>query len=543
MMTTSSWYQSTTMSSRHIPMSDSTDILPTSSGGTGGGGGLDDSQQSIQQQQQQQLDINMDCLNIVEMTEELKKKLDQLKAGLESNNMLVILDAITNVRSMTMLGGLNNSSNGMSSSNSNSNTNGNSNGNGVGNGGGNNGLSHSKKISLEIIDTIVQTGLISRLVALLSLDSPALLFEVIWTLTSITRASVDYATIVVNSGAIPPLIRIMVNSEDDVMEQSLFALGTIAESSPMFRDALLHQTEVLSLLVGLLTQQPTKRLGVLRCVMWTLSTLCGGKPYPSFERLRPLLPLLYNILASAKDQQILGEALMCLSYMTRGNNQEISIVATSFDFVPRILDCMNVSTDKCILTPAIRTFGNIVAGDHNVTMLAMSYNPLPTIYRLLQNNDASIRKEMSWIVSNIVVGGPELIQRVVDANIMPIIVNSLQYDDYAIKKECLWIISNLIEYGNEDQIRYLVELGCIQSIGQMMCQDLELVVLATFNNIITRCPVDSKRYIEMIKECGALVYFENRVKSDEGQLSISSKEVLMNFFNATIFASSRDTDS
>lgn len=80
-----------------------------------------------------------------------------------------------------------------------------------------------------------------------------------------------------------------------------------------------------------------------------------------------------------------------------------------------------------ILTPALRTVGNIVTGDDVQTDAVISAGGLPRLCTLLHHNRHNIVKEAAWAISNITAGNTEQIQRVIDAGLLPPLIDVLKH--------------------------------------------------------------------------------------------------------------------
>ena len=125
---------------------------------------------------------------------------------------------------------------------------------------------------------------------------------------------------------------------------------------------------------------------------------------------------------------------------------------------------------------------------------------MPCLLSLLSGNSIkeSVRKEACWTISNITAGNRQQIQAVIDANVFPVLirilgiaafrytdrekylylrffcfhkevlkyVNALSFD--STRKEAAWAITNASSGGSADQIRYLVDQGCIPPLCDLL---------------------------------------------------------------------------
>jgi len=68
---------------------------------------------------------------------------------------------------------------------------------------------------------------------------------------------------------------------------------------------------------------------------------------------------------------------------------------------------------------------------------------------------------------------------VVDANIFPPLIQLLANAEFDIKKEAAWAISNATSGGSSEQIKYLVNQGCIKPLCDLLsCTDARITTVA-----------------------------------------------------------------
>ena len=97
--------------------------------------------------------------------------------------------------------------------------------------------------------------------------------------------------------------------------------------------------------------------------------------------------------------------------------------------------------------------------------LAVSSACVASLLALLTaDHKKSIKKEACWTISNITAGNKDQIQAIVENNIVPPLVYLLAHAEFDIKKEAAWALSNATSGGTHQQIKYLVEQGCIKPL-------------------------------------------------------------------------------
>nr|XP_043615789.1 uncharacterized protein LOC122587688 [Erigeron canadensis] len=118
------------------------------------------------------------------------------------------------------------------------------------------------------IEQVVQSKTLDRLVEFLpSVDlSPKLQLQAAWSLTNIASGTTQQTQAVIDSGAIPILVKLFFSATSDVYEQAVWALGNITGDSPQCRDHVLGFCALKPLQALLQDHMPLPiNLGVSNC--------------------------------------------------------------------------------------------------------------------------------------------------------------------------------------------------------------------------------------------------------------------------------------
>lgn len=387
------------------------------------------------------------------------------------------------------------------------------------------------------VKQVLDTGILAKLIELITSADPKIGFEAAWAVTNI--ASTEYTSVVVDAGAVRPLVAGMMSGDSNVRDQCVWCVGNIAGDSAKYRNMLLETEGALQALF--LNIQNPSNLPLLRNATWALSNFCRGKPTPHPDAVKAILPAL-SFLLSHEDKDVVQEAAWGVSYLTESEEGPLQAVVDA-GVVPRSVALM-AHAEQNVVLPALRIVGNVISGSDRQTQAAVDAGAMPAIVPLLNHPKRNIRREACWAVSNIAAGTPTQIgQLVAVPGLLASVIHQLGKGEFAVRKEAAWVVSNIATTGTAEHVRILLENRAAEPMSDMVTikdPRMQCVILDAIKAILVvgkRISVNGvNAYAELFENASLLDHLEDVQRNCHADVLDRAVAIIDDFFD-------RDEDS
>eukprot|EP00121_Abeoforma_whisleri_P012460 Awhi_evm1s11502 len=290
------------------------------------------------------------------------------------------------------------------------------------------------------LQELIDGGIIPRMVEYLTSDDSTLAFEASWILTNICSGTTAQTKAVVDLNVVPIFVGLLSHKDENLSEQAAWAIGNIAGDSTQFRDLVLNTKGSLEGILNLIKN--STKISVLRNCVWVYSNLCRGKPRPDFDNVKTGIPVMIYVLEHfGHDEELVIDACWAMSYLTDDDgNLRIQVVLDHnvVSIMGPLLGHHNVS----IVTPALRTMGNIITGTDQQTQAVLNVGFLNYLIPLLDNGKESIKKEAFWSISNVTAGNGAQVTSVIESGLLQLTMEKFSQQTANVQKEMIWVLVN-----------------------------------------------------------------------------------------------------
>jgi len=288
------------------------------------------------------------------------------------------------------------------------------------------------------------------------------------------------------------LVGLLESPSYEVKEQAIWALGNIAGDNYEFRDIIIQAGAVYPLIR--IIEESVAEGTLLKNAIWALLNLCRGKPLPPYYAVRDTIPVFARVIMTQENTELLMDAALALSFLSGGSNEDDRnqrVLDTGVvPFLVRLLDDSFAS----LVAPCVKTIGNLLTGSNEQGNIVLEVpRIIEAIFRLLAHPKKALRREAAWVISIIAAGTPRHLEYLLqDAfylnDIFKII---LKEPSIEVRREAVWVLRNAVETADQRQLQILLlHRGIIQRMSVLLekngDQKIQEVIFRGLASILNR---------------------------------------------------------
>lgn len=393
------------------------------------------------------------------------------------------------------------------------------------------------------VHAAVEAGVVPLLVDCLAFGaSEDQLFEAAWCLTNIASGDPEQTRAV--EPALPLLIlHLGEKNPAQVVEQCAWAIGNVAGEAEDLRNLLLLQGALPALARNLFSPSIT----LARTAAWALSNLIKGpnpKAATELMKIDGMVDTLVRYISNG-DEELVVEVAWVLVYVTSMSDVH-SRQLIHAGLLPPLVARLALSRHLPLLTPILRSIGNIVASDNSkCDAVVIAGQPIPggvigALARILESETRTLQKEAAWVVSNFAAGTLAHKRAVFNEGAVPPLLHLLATSAFDVRKEAAYALGNLCvaprDQGSQgkpilEHLSVLVDRGCLMGfIALVKSPDLEAARLGLqFLELVMRALPDGKGPKLVEKEDGIAAMEELQFHDNE-ELRVMSNDLIDKYF-------------
>ncbi|KAJ3435468.1 importin subunit alpha [Anaeramoeba flamelloides] len=389
------------------------------------------------------------------------------------------------------------------------------------------------------IDELIESNCVGYLIDFLGdNNNPNLQCESAWVLSNIASGNETQTRFLVENQAIPAFIKLLNSPDENVLDQSIWALGNIAGDCVEYRDELL-KLGVFDKFLEIIQTTTTK--SIILNLIWALSNCVRKTPYPPLTITKYAFPIYYKLIQH-DDYDIKIKGFWGLNYLSNGEYDNIQLLIDT-DILPIILENLQKKIPE-IRIPSLRILGNVTSGNEEHTQTFIDEGGILVLKHYFNHGNPQYRKEACWTISNVCAGTVSQIYEVIENDYVSDLIEIITNDHPSIKKEACFALTNIINCGDVSQLNILLSKHIIKplcslldsidneidhlvltAIEQILHQDINSNYYSEYNN------EEESSYAKLIENVGGKKKIEILSYSKDTLISTKANTILYNFFN------------
>jgi importin subunit alpha-6/7 len=296
--------------------------------------------------------------------------------------------------------------------------------------------------------------------------------------TRSARSTPKRIDLIVESGVVPVVIRLLSSSNDEIRLQAMRVSGKMSEVSMAFRDSLLQGGAVRMLVERFDGHSHVSEVVEMRVFVWSLARLCRGHPPPARGLVQPALTALVK-LVFLEDELVVRGACLALAFLIPVLDAQ-SIAESG---ACRRLEELLLHHSPVVQGLCTEVIADISARDDMQSKALINSNTVQRMLTLLPSGDEAVRQAACRILCNALCGDEEPVQAVLDSTIVVPFLRLAHDVDTNVRKRVASAICNVTAHGCPARVWSLIDQGCIQLLCHLLADSETHVIRSALQGL------------------------------------------------------------
>ncbi|XP_071491009.1 uncharacterized protein [Diadema antillarum] len=325
----------------------------------------------------------------------------------------------------------------------------------------------------KITEQLIKLGVVPKLVEIFRKEdmTSQLRYEACWILNNIAGSISSHTREIFQANIMPDLVAMASIEEDDpAREIALATLGNLSGDCATYRDAVLDSGIVPPLINILRTSVRNGTLNDATDLVGNLARDHGSTV--DIQKVTPLLEPLKRHLN--KDGWMSHANYSACWAVQRIAKQTCSSHVEDFsergeNSICQLLVKLCREGSNNVIAAAVAALGSIVSGNSDRTQAVIDAGALEKFGHILDNNvNELILEKTLFALSNITAGTKDQLQATIKSEIIPKVLGVLHGLGSKSKREAVLVLQNFLWNGDASHVRYLIDIGAIAAIGNLL---------------------------------------------------------------------------
>ncbi|XP_057842881.1 importin subunit alpha-1b [Cryptomeria japonica] len=299
-----------------------------------------------------------------------------------------------------------------------------------------------------------------------------------------------------STGAAPEFVNLLGSPNEDVQQQAIWALHNLVEMQVKISDGVSLNEMLFLYLKIYFHHRPKVQFTLFRDALFLMVKISQCEPIDkTIDFLRRLKPLLEK----EEDEEMLKEVCKAVLQYSGGVDERKEAIEQTGIYPKLVKLLFHSSLD--VLQPVIKTIANLARVGIYDDIL--SNKVLSRILVILSTDTMKeLHIQICQIISRITEGTQDEIDLLIRADLFHPLVGFLCTKGQSyVKEEAAYAICTAIREGREEQVKYFVDLGCLEILGDLLTPKDALLTRACLNSIETmlKVAVGSHKYTNLFQ--------------------------------------------